>query len=108
MINLEVAYGETIRLVLTLADGDGVAVDLTGATDLISHLRTPDLVLISEGDVAVTDDVGGEITIVFSATDTGATTASVGIFDLFATLAGGDRRRLAAGKVSFVRAVSRA
>jgi hypothetical protein len=72
--NVEMAKGDTRRLVVTLLDDDGAAVDITGysfayAAALVDT-ENPDLSKSSDDGIAITTAASGVLTVTLDAADT--------------------------------------
>lgn len=102
-VDVQATRGETVRIVVYIADGKKVPIDLTGATGLLAQLRAaPGGALLAEGTVTLSDPTVGEVSIVFA-----SNTASVsGLYDGWLTFPSGDRRRFVHGRIDYLAPIS--
>jgi hypothetical protein len=105
--NLTITRGDTETVVVTLKDGSGVAIDVTGRTYRAQIRATKDSSTISTSFVcAITDAAGGEITSTLSAGNSGSLAAGKYYWD-FEENNGGVVTTILAGVVTVLADVSR-
>ena len=110
---LTIYQGSTFKRIIRLTDSTPEAIDLTGATARM-HIRaaitdTATLIELTEanGRALITDEVGGEVTLVISATDTAALSFSKAVYDLEIEYNDGTVDRVLAGTVKLSKEVTR-
>lgn len=110
---LTMYQGATFKRIIRLTDSTPTAIDLTGAT-VRMHVRatisdTATLIELTEanGRATITDAVGGEVTLLISATDTAALSFAKAVYDLEIEYHDGTVDRVLAGTVTLSKEVTR-
>lgn len=112
-LNLKIYQGATFRRVLRLTNAAGDPINLAGAVARM-HIReeissTTVLIALDDtnGRLTVTDEVGGEITLLIEDEDTGALNFTTGVYDLELEYSDNSVDRLLYGTVTLVGEVTR-
>lgn len=105
--------GDDREISLTITDGSGSPVDLTGVTARLQmRAKRADDPLLAElstddGTITITDAVGGKAALNFTSSATEVWTFAAAIYDLEFTFPGGLKKTLLAGKVGVTADVTR-
>jgi hypothetical protein len=112
-LDLVILQGSTFKRIIRLTDATPAAIDLTGCTARM-HIRqtisdTETLIELTEanGRATITDEAGGEITLLIEDEDTAALDFTKGVYDLEIEYWDGTVDRVLEGKVKLSKEVTR-